>query len=231
MSSRKFPILAGAAMLGIALAAPPAARANPAIIDTYTSTLNVTHGLGSGPYGTVQVDLYSGSKTAMVTFNADSGFQFYDSQAMAVNVNNGSYVANSIAVNCILCSASVSTTSAPVDNMGTFEVIASVGSFSAFGKGSFDLSHNGSGTWSSAANVLEFTSGAGLGSSCPLGCDAAAHMITSSFTFGYAGEMASAPAPSIGQGLPIALAVGGVFAGARLLGRGKKRSAATALPA
>jgi hypothetical protein len=44
------------------------------------------------------------------------------------------------------------------------------------------------------------------------------------------GNVFTVPAPSIGRGLPVLLAVGGILFGARLWERSKKRSSGTAIP-
>jgi len=116
--------------------------------------------------------------------------------------------------------------------MGTFNetVNASDGFGSRFTIGSFILT-DVSGSWLSPSQVLTANTGGG---NCPFppGCDAAAHVAPLSQNgnvTGFVGELA--PAPVIGHGLFVLLAVGGVLSGSKLLERIKKhRSLGTGLP-
>ena len=120
----------------------------------YKLTTGNSSGLGTGPFGIVNVNLTS-TTTATITFTAASGYLFVDGGAVAVNVNanswtvsaftsNGNPVANSGARN--------------EDGFGSFNQTGSqMNSSHGATLVSFTLT-NTSGTWASAANVLAFNS-------------------------------------------------------------------------
>jgi hypothetical protein len=126
---------------------------------------------GSGPFGTVQVNLISGT-TASIIFDATSPYVFVDSSAAAVNVNATSFTVTNIAfVPSSASCANSCTGSGTVDGFGAFNLtINQHGATSnPSTEISFDLTNN-SGTWASAANVLLANAN---------GSHVAAHMVNS----------------------------------------------------
>jgi hypothetical protein len=211
LKSTSLPILAGVAALGaVALIAPPASA------DIITSSLTVSDGtLGPGPFGTVQINRTS-STMAMITYTTASGFTFGDGSAIDANVNAASFSVSGATANCTSCTLTVVNPpgTSNVDGLGTFNLTTTVGNFSPtsdFTVGSFTVTDL-SGTWASASQVLAFNSGGG---NCPLGCDAGAHARNeTSGNTAFVGE--TVPAPVIGHGLFVLLAVGGVLFGGKL---------------
>jgi hypothetical protein len=167
--------LAVAAILGAT--ATSALFAAPAQAD-FISTLNFTDNntLGTGPFGTVDVNLTSNT-TALVTFTADSGYYFIDSSIADLQVNASSFTVGGF-----------SATAAP-GSTGTASNLSFGGSGNVNGYGTFNLTTNNmdgtaqalsdvdftitntSGTWASAADVLTTNLN---------GFDAAAHVVVCS---------------------------------------------------
>ncbi|SRR6266567_2760728 len=138
------PILIAVACLGLQ-------HAKADFVD-YTLTTGNSPSLGTGPFGTVHVDLTS-STTATITFTAASGYQFIDGSAVAVNVNATSWTVSAFTSNGGPVTDSGSQN---VDGFGQFN---QTGSQQNASNGatviSFTLT-NTSGTWASATNVLAF---------------------------------------------------------------------------
>jgi hypothetical protein len=137
------PILIAVACLGL-----QHAKANQV---NYTLTTANDSGLGTGPFGTVHVDLTAG--VATITFTAASGYLFVDGGAVAVNVNASSWTIGNFTSN----GQSVSDDGAGnEDGFGNFnQKVSMQDSSNGASIISFTLT-NGSGTWLSAANVLAF---------------------------------------------------------------------------
>jgi hypothetical protein len=117
----------------------------------YHSTLNEINlnNAGSGPYGEVSIHLVN-STTATVTFTADAGYEFVDSNVADLNVNASSFTVTPISPAGIL----TFTGSGQVDGWGNFNLTTTVGnSATGYTTISFTLT-NTSGTWASANNVL-----------------------------------------------------------------------------
>jgi len=119
---------------------------------TYSLTTANTGTLGSGPYGTVLVNLTSPT-TATITFTAAAGYLFVDGGAVAVNVNATSWTVSAFTSN-----------GNPVSDSGSgqndgFGIFNQTGSQQNANMGasviSFTLT-NTSGTWASASQVLAF---------------------------------------------------------------------------
>jgi hypothetical protein len=218
LRSKCLPILAGAA-LGIALAATPASA------DEIMSTLNESNlpGLATGNFGTVDV-LFTGPTgcitacTATVTFNAGTGFAFNDSSIADIN----STTVNSFAA--VNPSTLANGGSKNLDGFGTFSLTTDCTGGCGPNTLRSTVSYDIDGTFTSAAQVLT-NNGSGF--------DAAAHIsecttgtgttCSNVITTGFAAETVAVPAPSIGHGLPVLLAVGGMLLGFRLWDRRSKR--------
>jgi hypothetical protein len=146
MKNLKFiaPILIAVACLGF-----QQARAD--FVDYTLTTTNSPGTLGSGPFGTVHVDLTGG--VATITFTAASGYLFVDGGAVAVNVNASSWTIGNFFSNGNPVSADGSGNE---DGFGVFnQKVSQQNSSNGASIISFTLT-NGSGTWASAANVLAF---------------------------------------------------------------------------
>jgi len=168
--------LGGTALAALLCAGVPSAQA--VIIDSFPSTLTVTQdaALGTGPFGTVEVDLNS-STTATITFTAASGFYFIDSSIADLEVNAATFTVGGF-----------SATLAP-GSTGSASNLSFGGSGNVNGFGVFNLTINNKdgtaqaltqvdftvtdafGTWASAADVLAMN---------PDGFDAAAHVLACS---------------------------------------------------
>lgn len=120
-------------------------------MDYTLTTTNSPGTLGSGPFGTVHVDLTGG--VATITFTAASGYLFVDGGAVAVNVNASSWTIGNFFSNGNPVSADGSGNE---DGFGVFnQKVSQQNSSNGASIISFTLT-NGSGTWASAANVLAF---------------------------------------------------------------------------
>jgi hypothetical protein len=209
LKSKFLPTLAGAAALGLALAATPASA------DTITSTLNESNAGVNQNFGTVTITTITptGACTpdcALVTFTAASGFSFLDSQI--ADLNTTSAVTTFEPVNPTTLTGTFGSQN--VDGFGTFSLTTD-----CTGANGCDpsvhrstVSYDIDGTFTSATQILAFNSS---------GFDAAAHMIgPSTFNGGNTFFAAEAvPAPPIGHGLVVLLAIGGVLFGGKLLQR------------
>lgn len=247
LKSKSFPILAGAAALGVA--ALFAAPSEAAVIDTLTATLNLGNAALAGfppPYGTAEIDLLTGGASANVTFTSNTAgnpaYLFVDGSSVDLNIHitGTGFTVDS----CTIGTACASITgtqvgtgfNAPqftqvaatnVDGFGTFNlVIDNQDSFKqAVNSVSFTVNNTG-GTWSSAADVIAPNSllndiAAHVAATCNV-----SSVTTSCPNTGInqangapATGFATVPAPSIGHGLPALLAVGGLLFGARFFGR------------
>jgi VPDSG-CTERM motif len=123
--------------------------------DTVTYTLSTanTAALGSGPFGTVDVNRTS-TTTAIITFTAASGYLFVDGSAVDVNVNATSWTATGFSASP--GEAVTSSGSKNVDGFGTFnqtnsEMDASNGDSVV----SFTLTQTSGTPWASASQVLK----------------------------------------------------------------------------
>jgi len=138
------PILIAVACLGF----------QQAKADTYTLTTSNSPGtLGAGPFGTVIVSLNAAGTQATITFNAASNYLFVDGGSVAVNVNASSWTIGSFMSN----GEPVSDAGAGnEDGFGSFnQKVSMQDSSNGASTISFVLTI-GSGTWTSAANVLAF---------------------------------------------------------------------------
>ena len=146
MKNLKFiaPILIAVACLGFQ-------QAKADTVDYTLTTSNSPGTLGSGPFGTVHVDLTAG--VATITFTAASGYLFVDGGAVAVNVNASSWTIGNFTSNGNPVSDAGSGNE---DGFGNFnQKVSQQNSSNGASIISFTLT-NGSGTWASAANVLAF---------------------------------------------------------------------------
>ena len=116
---------------------------------TYMLTNANSPGLGTGPFGTVHVDLTAG--VATITFTAASGYLFVDGGSVAVNVNASAWTIGNFTSN----GESVSDTGAHnVDGFGSFnQTLSQANSSNGASLVTFTLT-NTSGTWASASQVL-----------------------------------------------------------------------------
>lgn len=148
MKNLKFiaPILIAVACLGFQ-------QAKADFVDYTLTTSNSPGTLGSGPFGTVHVDLTAG--VATITFTAASGYLFVDGGAVGVNVNASSWTIGNFTSNG---ESVFSAGAGNEDGFGSFNQKVSMND-SSNGASiiSFTLT-NTSGTWASAANVLAFNS-------------------------------------------------------------------------
>ena len=138
------PILIAVACLGFQ-------QAKADTVDYTLGTSNSPGTLGTGPFGTVHVDLTAG--VATITFTAASGYLFVDGGAVAVNVNASSWTIGNFTSN----DEAVSSDGAGnEDGFGSFnQKVSMANSSNGASIISFTLT-NGSGIWLSAANVLAF---------------------------------------------------------------------------
>jgi hypothetical protein len=158
--------------------------------DLFTSILNIGPNDSTGiNYGTVTVSLTG--QTATITFQSNTAldYHFIDSNIASVNVNASTF--NFAIVNDPFFN-SVAIPGNNVNGFGTFDLsIKNDGGFNnAIDTLSFTVT-NTSGTWASAADVLEFNS---------QGFDAAAHVATKggSLTFFVAENGEGVPTPDGG---------------------------------
>ena len=120
----------------------------------YKLTTGNSSGLGTGPFGIVNVNLTS-TTTATITFTAASGYLFVDGGAVAVNVNANAWTIGNFFSNGNPVSADGSGNE---DGFGNFnQKVSQQNSSNGASIISFTLT-NTSGTWASAANVLAFNS-------------------------------------------------------------------------
>lgn len=194
-------LLAGAAAMVFALTAP-AANASE-VPTTFSSTLTVANDALSGttgPYGTVDVSL--SGQDATITFTADSGYAFVDSNVADVNVNATNF---SVTPGSVTPTQTLSSTgSGNVDGFKEFNITTSIGDSSNPASAiTFDVINN-DGTWTTATDVLTANS---------LGYDAAAHVIivgSANGTTGFVGECTAAGCePPIPTPEPASLALFG----------------------
>jgi hypothetical protein len=220
LKPKALPIFAGAAALGFA-----ALFTSPANADTFTSILTVPNNTLAGlpgPFGTVTVTTPSpNSTTATITFDANTAlnYSFIDSSIVDANINASSFtIGNFTGTPAPGSSFNVANLtnggSGNVDGFGVFN--QTVNNKDGFAQRAIEVDFtvtDTSGTFASAASALAFNS---------LGFDAAAHVanVDGSLT-GFVAEVV--PAPEIGHGVPVLLAVGGMLLGFRLWGRSSKR--------
>jgi len=234
LKSKSLSFLAGAAALGALAVASSPARASvlptcPTGGNCFTSLIAVPNSAISGtpgPYAQVFIQLIN-STTADVTFTSLGNWTMGDGTTNGLNVN-----ATTFTVGTVTESNSFSgfTPSFKQTNIGSQNIGGGVGTINltidnndGFGDSAtqtmFALT-DVSGTWTSAANVLTFNSDH---------VDAAAHIFVCDQTpcvgsgtavnTGFASEV---PAPIIGHGLFVLLAVGGVLFGGKFLESFKK---------
>jgi hypothetical protein len=140
------PILIAVACLGL-----QHAKANQV---NYSLTTANDSGLGTGPFGTVNVNL-TNSTTATITFTAASGYLFVDGGSVAVNVNaaaNGWTIGNFFSNGNPVSGDGAGNE----DGFGSFnQKVSMQNSSNGASIISFVLT-NTSGMWLGAANVLAF---------------------------------------------------------------------------
>ena len=138
------PILIALACLGLQ-------HAKADTVDYTLGTSNSPGTLGTGPFGTVHVDLTAG--VATITFTAQSGYLFVDGGSVAVNVNASAWTIGNFKSN----GEPVSSDGAGnEDGFGSFnQKVSMQNSSNGASIISFVLT-NTSGTWLGAANVLAF---------------------------------------------------------------------------
>jgi len=138
------PILIAVACLGLQ-------HAKADTVDYTLGTTNSPGTLGTGPFGTVHVDLTAG--VATITFTAASGYLFVDGGAVGVNVNATAWTIGNFTSN----GNPVSDAGAGnEDGFGSFnQKVSQQNSSNGASIISFVLT-NTSGTWLGAANVLAF---------------------------------------------------------------------------
>jgi hypothetical protein len=138
------PILIAVACLGLQHA--------KADTQPYSLTTANDSGLGTGPFGSVLVNL-TDSTHATITFTAASGYLFVDGGSVAVNVNASSWTIGSFTSNG---ETVFNDGSGNEDGFGNFnQKVSMMDSSNGASVISFVLTL-GSGTWASAANVLAF---------------------------------------------------------------------------
>jgi len=138
------PILIAVACLGFQ-------QAKADFVDYTLTTSNSPGTLGTGPFGTVHVDLTAG--VATITFLAAPGYLFVDGGSVAVNVNASSWTIGNFTSNG---ETVFNDGSGNEDGFGSFnQKVSMQDSSNGASIISFTLT-NGSGTWLSAANVLAF---------------------------------------------------------------------------
>ena len=137
------PILIAVACLGL-----QQARAD--FIDYSLNTGNGAGAIGTGPYGTVDINLISGT-TALFTFTAATRYLFVDGGANAVNVNSASWTVTNIVSNAAPLSPDGSGNE---DGFGNFnQKISQQNASNGASLVTFTLT-NTAGTWASASQVL-----------------------------------------------------------------------------
>lgn len=224
MSKFKFlPILASAVTIGIA-----GFLTSPAIADTITSDLTVAstpNGLVTGNFGTVTIMTVADtsatcnagpSSCAQVTFNIGTDdTAFIDSHI--ANLNTTSFVTSVDTTNGIPSGLS-STGSNNVDGFGVFNITTAANGICTGSSLCPSVEYFIDGSFTSAAQILTLNGN---------GFDASAHILApgilgcgSDTNTCFAGEV---PAPVIGHGLLVLLAVGGVLFGGKFLENLKKR--------
>ncbi len=138
------PILIAVACLGLQ-------HAKADSVD-YTLTTANDSGLGTGPFGNVNVNLTSATM-ATITFTSATGYLFVDGGAAAVNVNATSWTIGNFVSNGNPVSDAGTGNE---DGFGSFnQKVSQKNASNGASMISFILT-NGSGTWASAANVLAF---------------------------------------------------------------------------
>jgi VPDSG-CTERM motif len=143
---------------------------------------NLNSSAYTGPYGTVSVVLDT-SSMATITFTSENGYLFVDGSSDAVNVNATSFGASIISDNAPGGLSSFDQfTSGNVSEWGNFNLILDQNNTSPSDRASiisFSVTDN-SGTWSSAADVLDANND---------GSTVAAHIIVPGGAFtGYASD-------------------------------------------
>jgi VPDSG-CTERM motif len=118
----------------------------------YTLTTANDSGLGTGPFGTVHVDL-TAPNMATITFTAASGYLFVDGGSVAVNVNANTWLIGNFTSNG---DPVFDDGAGNEDGFGSFnQKVSMQNSSNGASIISFVLT-NTSGIWLSAANVLAF---------------------------------------------------------------------------
>jgi hypothetical protein len=189
-----------------------------AVPDTFNSILNVGNdaGLGLGPYGTVNVSLVG--QVATITFTANAGFAFVDTDAADVQLDSANFTADptSVSPNTV-AEPFTGFGSGQVDGFGTFNLTVNYKDSSVpLSTISFTVTNNDlSDLWTGANDVLAFNGS---------GFDAAAHIILtdgSGFT-GKAGENGTG-IPTVPDSGTTAMLLGGALAGLSVVRRYIKR--------
>jgi hypothetical protein len=221
---RYLPILAGAAVLGIASLFASPARAD-LVFDLGLGNSDISG--FPGPYAQVDVHLVDSTHATITFTSLTNGGNIYLMGAVgsvAVNVNASSFTLGTItgsnAGTGFTPGAFSNGGAGNVDGFGSFN--QTINSFDGFTHTSDTISFtltNTSGTWADANSVLIKNADGQL---------AAAHIfVTSSPANAANGALATGfaavPAPLIGHGLLVLLAIAGVLAAGRLLESLKKR--------
>ena len=235
------PILAGVAALGAFAVGGPAALADAIVASGNLTVANPDLATqGPGPYASYTITGIGTGPTFTefeVTASGLNGFVFGDGGVFALNLNTtdtgaGALCANNTQAGC--------TTGGPSPSDLT---LTSAGNEDGFG--SFDFKLNDGSGFSSPVSSLTFdfttamaVSGANLLLATSEGASVAGHMALSTNTpcSGFAANggtssdtpsgnpaCTAVPAPVIGHGLLVLLAIGGVLSGGKLLENLKKR--------
>jgi hypothetical protein len=130
--------------------------ARAAIIDTatYTFTQGNTVAIGTGPFGTVKVDLLTGGTTANFTVTAASGYLLVDGSSFAFASNDSISFSNLVSTPGTDPIAQA-TNFQQVDGFGTFHYVFD-GQSSSVGNSSFTFTATllGGGTWANVADIF-----------------------------------------------------------------------------
>jgi hypothetical protein len=237
--SKALPIFAGAAALGVLALSGPAARA-----DSITETLGVANPnlatQGSGPYGTVTISGVGTGTTFMefeVTATGSNNFVFGDSSILGLNLSTAAgtgTLCETNGGNCTTGAPSITLTQAAagqVDGFGNFNFVVDDGAGFSSPSSTFTFDFTTSNAVT-AANLLTLNSD---------NADKVAHMAlaTNTACTGFAANTGATkpsgspdnsactsvvPAPLIGHGVLVLLAIGGVLVSGKALETFKKRS-------
>ena len=167
----------------------------------------------NGPFGTVTVTL--SGQIATITFTADSGFAFVDTQAADVQINSTDFTADPLSVSPnTLAEPFTGFDSGQVDGFGTFNLRVNYKDASVpLSTISFMVTNNLN-TWGSAADVLAFNG---------TGFDAAAHILVLN-SGGITGKAGEGPGtPTVPDSGTTAMLLGGALAGLGAMRRYLKR--------
>jgi hypothetical protein len=147
MNKIKYLAAALIAVAGLGLQHAKADQAN------YTLTVGNSPTLGTGPFGTVNVNR-TNANTATITFTANAGYLFVDGGAVAVNVNATTWTVGLFTVNAGANPVTGDIGSRNEDGFGSFNQTGSQQNASNGASSvQFTLTNTG-GNWANAGSVL-----------------------------------------------------------------------------